>query len=65
MVTAVVTALLGVATVTVADDDDVDDVEIVMTCVTLVETTGGTGSVSSQIVFLLPRRLRSLPLRKR
>lgn len=64
MVTAVVTVLRGVATVTVDDDDDVVDVEIAVTCATLVETTGGAGSVSSQMVFLLPRRLRSLPLRK-
>jgi hypothetical protein len=64
VVTAVVTVLLGVATVTVDDDADIDDVEIVVTCATLVEITGGAGSVSSQMVFLLPRRLRSLPLRK-
>lgn len=60
VVTEVVTVLLGVAGVTV---DDKDDVAVVVVCVTLVGgTAGGMGSVSSQTVFLLPRRLRSLPL---
>jgi len=56
-----VTGLLGVAGVTV---DDADDVVVVVVCVTLVTggTAGGMESVSSQTVFLLPRRLRSLLL---
>lgn len=58
----VVTVLLGVAGVTVDDADNVV-VDVVAACVTLVGgTIGGVESVSSQTVFLLPRRLRSLPL---
>lgn len=62
MVTAVVvTVLFGAAVVT---DDETVDVTTGLTCVTLVEATDddGVGSTSSETVFLLPRRLRSLPL---
>lgn len=64
VVIVVVTVLLGVVGVTV---DDIDDVAVVVVCVTLIEggTTGGVESVSSLTVFLLPRRLRSLPLGNR
>lgn len=56
----VVTVFLGVVTVTV---DGADDVAIEVTCCAMLVGTGGAGgSVSSQTVFLRPRRLRSLPL---
>lgn len=57
VVTPVMTVLLGGGAVTV---DTVVAVGVV--CGTLVLGAAGAGSVSSQTVFLLPRRRRSLPL---